>query len=195
MKSFPLAAASALLLAGCGTMDDDVVLPPSAAAAPQVAAAAASVSAEQYAMATYSSNLLEIEKSRLALQRSQNPAIRDFAQRMIDDHTRLMGEAEPVFRQRGLDPARMQMSARHRQMLQRLQSVPAAEFDRTYHEVQEMAHQEALTLQRDYAANGDDPQLRALAARAAPVIEAHWNMLQQHRQHMMQAPYRAGERG
>jgi putative membrane protein len=48
-----------------------------------------------------------------------------------------------------------------------------ANFDRVWLQQQMMAHQQALALQRGYAANGDTPALRQAAAAAVPVIEGH----------------------
>lgn len=67
----------------------------------------------------------------------------------------------------------------------RLRSAPAGSFDRMYHQEQMMAHQQALNLHRTHAARGDSQVLRAMAARAVPVIQMHLNELQTHRMHMM----------
>lgn len=189
MKHHSLAAAAAavLLLAGCSSRDR-YVEPLPTASAPTL-----SVAARDYAMATASSNMFEIEKSRLALQRSQNAMLRQFAQMMIDDHGRLAADAAPVLRDHGLDPSTMTMSARHRADLQRLQSASPVDFDRLYHDIQVAAHQEALALQRGYAASGDNARLRGLAAQAVPVIESHIAHLRTHGGHM--TTVRPGERG
>lgn len=48
------------------------------------------------------SNLTEIATSRLALQRSTNPAVRAFAQRMIVEHTMAQAELNRIASTRGV---------------------------------------------------------------------------------------------
>jgi putative membrane protein len=47
------------------------------------------------------------------------------------------------------------------------------EFDKTYLDQQEAAHNEALTLMQGYADHGDDAGLKAAAAKAVPKVQAH----------------------
>jgi putative membrane protein len=197
MKLLTTAATMTVLvaaLAACTSNDDRMMYPPPMAAPQDAPMPALSAADQDYVMMTASSNMLEIQKSQLALQRSGDEMIRRLAQMMIQDHTRLTNDAAPVLRQLGMDPAAMEMVPRHQQMLQQLRTAPAESFDRMYHDIQMMAHEEALALQRNYAANGADPQLRTIAAQAAPVIEMHLNHLRQHGSHLM-GQSRPGERG
>jgi putative membrane protein len=56
-------------------------------------------------------------------------------------------------------------------MLEQLRT--SAPFDLAYRDAQIAAHQEALQLHQNYASGGDHPALRAVAARAVPVIQGH----------------------
>jgi putative membrane protein len=42
---------------------------------------------------------------------------------------------------------------------------------------QRLIHQQALALDKNYAAHGDSPTLRPVAAAAVPIIERHLAML------------------
>ncbi len=143
-------------------------------------AMAMSASARSYMAMAHSSNLFEIQSSQLALQISRDQLVRTFAQRMINDHSRMMEEMMPMHR----DP-NMGMMPQHMAMMQRLRSAPAGSFDRMYHQEQTVAHQQALNLHRTHAARGDSQVLRAMAARSVSVIQTHLNELQPHRMHMM----------
>lgn len=143
-------------------------------------AIAMSTSAQSYMAMAHSSNLFEIQSSQLALQSSRNQTVRTFAQMMINDHTRMMQEMMPVH-----GKPSMGMLPEHAAMMQRLRTAPAGSFDRTYHQEQTMAHQQALNLHQSYASNGDNQMLRAMAARAVPVIQMHLNELKTHQMHMM----------
>jgi predicted outer membrane protein len=62
-----------------------------ALAAPAAAQAPMMMSADQYRQMAMISDAFEIESSRLALSRSQNPAIRRYANMMVSDHGQTSG--------------------------------------------------------------------------------------------------------
>src|SRR3712207_2371625 len=75
MKALLMAAGAAMLLGGCATTEPDDLPPPALAADPM-----SPTSAPGYMQMAASSDMFEIESSRLALQMSRNQAVRSFAQ-------------------------------------------------------------------------------------------------------------------
>ncbi len=170
MKALLIAASAAVLVSGCATtMNEETGADMEAEAEP----IGMPTQAPAYIEMAQSSDMFEIESSRLALQRSRDPAVRSFAQMMINDHTRLSGEMMNMARSMRLPMPPMQMMPRHAEMMERLSAASPAEFDMMYRREQLMAHEEALMLHRTYAERGDYPPLRALAARAVPAVEMH----------------------
>ena len=170
MKYVFIAASTAMLLSGCSTMmGKDMAMDGRTAAGSM----AMPTTASAYMEMAHSSDMFEVQSSQLALQMSRNPAVRSFAQMMINDHTRMMNEMMAMAPSMGMNMSSMPMMPKHAAMLQRLRSASAANFDMMYKREQIMAHQEALMLHQTYAARGDNPALRAMAARAAPMIEMH----------------------
>ncbi|MDQ4086778.1 MAG: DUF4142 domain-containing protein [Pseudomonadota bacterium] len=195
MKSLLFALGAAVLITGCATRNDEP-LEPAAAADPN-----SPIFAPGYMRMAASADMFEIQSSQLALQMSQNPAVRQFAQMMISDHTRTSGEMMGIGQSLGMPPPPQMMAPHHQDMLDRLRTTSPAEFDSAYKQAQIMAHQEALTLHRNYAQQGDVPQLRDFAGRTAAAVEMHLNraqMLPESAPPMpMQQPLpdRSGERG
>ncbi len=168
MKVLFMAASAALLASGCSTQMSGMGMPHSMAgkmAMPTTAAA--------YMKMAHSSDMFEIESSQMALQMSRNDAVRSFAQMMVNDHTQMMNQMMAMAPGMGMDMASMPMMPHHTEMLQRLRGATAANFDMMYKREQMMAHEEALMMHRTYAARGDNPALKAMAARAVPMIEMH----------------------
>jgi putative membrane protein len=62
-------------------------------------------------------------------------------------------------------------------MIADLQGKRGKAFDTAYIADQKTAHQQALSLMQDYAQNGDDPKLKAAAAKIVPVVQEHIDML------------------
>jgi putative membrane protein len=118
-----------------------------------------------------STNLFEIQSSRMALQRSRNPAVRRFAQQMLADHTR----ATAALAQFNYDtpPA---LDPRHAGMLQQLSAARGRAFDRLYARMQVMAHQETVALFSTYAQTGEWWELRQFAGQTVPRMQAHLQM-------------------
>jgi len=125
-----------------------------------------------------SSNLFEIASSQLALQRSQDPQIRQFAQQMIEDHqVALEGLRQVVSNVEGIDLNRVGgIDPKHREMLDVLQQAQGDDFDRLYIFYQTRAHKNAVELFQNYAWNGDNEQLRQLAVAATPLLRQHHEM-------------------
>ena len=136
------------------------------------------LAAPMYMTMASSGDQFEIQSSQLALQRSSNPQLRQFAQMLITDHSNMSAQLIAAAQGAGLTPPPPALSAEHAAMLQQLQATPAASFDMAYRDAQVMAHQQALTLHQNYANGGDVPALRTVASSAVPIIQNHLNMIQ-----------------
>jgi len=121
-----------------------------------------------------SSNLWEVQSSRLALQVSADPALRGFAEMIIADHTQLAGIMAAGAKAADIAPpppeALMPMD---QAKIDQLRAMPATSFDAPYRDMQVAAHQQAINLFQTYAAQGDNAILRAMASRALPMLQKH----------------------
>jgi putative membrane protein len=122
-----------------------------------------------------SSDMFEIESSRLALQRTQAPMLRMHAEMMIRDHTNTTAQLKAAATSAGLGVP-MQMLPMHAALLDQL--TQSSNFDGTYRSQQITSHQQALALHTNYARRGDVPQLRGVAAAAVPVVRGHLDHIQ-----------------
>lgn len=150
------------------------------AAVPLSAQSPLPVTAPAYLEGAARGDIFEITSSQIALQRSQDRMVRDHAMTMISDHTLTTNRALAVAAEQGITPPPAVLDAQQRQMITQLLGASGAEFDRLYWQMQRSSHQQALSLQQNYARNGDLPALRDLAARIAPVVQEHLRMAQRH---------------
>lgn len=148
-----------------------------AASAPVGATSAAtvgSVNAKAFVQNAARSDMYEIQAGNLALQKSQNSQVKDFAQMMVKDHTmtsQMLMSNLPA----GVT-APKDLDKRRKGMLDNLQNSPAGEFDKRYAAQQVAAHKEALTLMQGYAKRGDNAQLKQLASMTVPMIQRHLDL-------------------
>jgi putative membrane protein len=158
-----VASALALGVAGCMT--------PMASAPP-----AAVTTASVFVPTAASSNLFEIESSRLALRRARDPEVRRFARQMIRDHNVATRRMAAVVRSTGMPVPPPALNAKHQQMLATVEG--ASDFDAAYVNAQLMAHQEAVALFTSYASSGDVPQLASFAGQTLPTLQMHLDHVQ-----------------
>lgn len=122
-------------------------------------------------------NGLEIESSRLALEKAKAQDVREFAQTMIADHTKAAQELEAILRESNATAPTNKMDASHQQQIDRLKNADEAKFDREYMQLQTKAHEDAIALFRQYAQSGSDAKLRAFAQKTLPELERHAGMV------------------
>ncbi len=126
-----------------------------------------------------SSDMFEIQSSQLALQASQNQAVRNYANMMIAHHQATTQNLMMAAQSAGLTPPTPMLVPMHQQMLDQLRAAgTGAAFDAAYKQAQTMSHQEALNLHTNYAQSGDVPALRQVAAAAVPIVQQHLQQAQ-----------------
>ena len=119
----------------------------------------------------------EVQISELALEKSQNEQVRQFAERMVQDHTaaneRLLSLAETA----GNTPL-MELDQEHQAMLQQLSQLSGEEFDRQYMQGQVQDHEAAVRLFASEATQPTGP-VDALAAELLPALRQHLQMAEE----------------
>ena len=126
------------------------------------------------------------------------------AQMLITDHTNSTNQLLAAAQSAGITPPPPTLLPQHAALLQQLQAAPAPGFDAAYRDIQIQAHQEALAVHQGYAAGGDVPALRTVAAGIVPVVQNHLTAFQSMAMPapmpvtpapVYQQPARPGERG
>jgi putative membrane protein len=127
----------------------------------------------QYEAETLMFGGLSKQASQLAVERSRNPKIKEFAEFEIDEQTTMAqvltdkANPEPV----PIDPE-------HAEILKRLQGVSDTDFDRAYVQEELTVHAELLTAQQSFLNNRpSDDDYRHIAMLARTVIQMHVTML------------------
>jgi len=122
-------------------------------------------------------SLFEIQASQLALQKSSNDDVKKFAQRMVDDHTKLADEMKPLAAQIGVsvptEPAKKDKAE-----IAKLQSLSGDEFDKTYVRLMLKDHEADSAAFKQEATAGKSPLVKTEAANAEPVIDGHLQIIQ-----------------
>lgn len=116
----------------------------------------------------------EVNTAQLALNRSTNPAVRQFAKRMIRDHS--MNSQSLDRTAKGLGVA---LSTGGGAGPSNLSGLKGSKFDRTYLQDEISDHQKAISAFRNEIRTSTDPQVRDYAKRTLPILQSHLRMAQQ----------------
>jgi putative membrane protein len=160
------------LLIGASLLAVNAAAAQTATESPEVAAASTITDPQQFADMASSSNMFEIESSRLALEKSKNEQVTTFAQHMIDDHTKAGEDMTAAAQSDGLTVAPGLQPA-HQSKLDELSGAEGDAFDQAYIAAQVAAHDEAVALFQSFSTGGEDSALKAFAANTLPTLQKH----------------------
>src|SRR5690606_11167247 len=99
--------------------------------------------------------------------------VKEFAQRMIDDHTQANQNLMELAEQKDIEVPE-EPGAAHEQMMQHLQELSGEEFDQAYMEEQVLDHEAAVTLFEKESQQGQDEDLMSFAAETLPILQDHF---------------------
>jgi putative membrane protein len=129
-----------------------------------------------FLMKSSEGGMAEIQMSQLALKKSKNPDVRQYAQKMIDDHTTLLANMKPFATQMGVQPP-MKLNPEHMQEMARLKGMSGESFDKEYITAMVGDHHKDLgefMTERDTTQNAD---LKTAVAQGTDVIKQHTEMI------------------
>ena len=122
-------------------------------------------------------NLLEVQLGNLAERKASNPAVKQFAQQMVKDHTAMERQWIALGARNGvpvpaLDPA-------GKQAMSQLEKLSGTEFDRAYMTSMVNDHQQTVNVLQQLARQAQSAEVRQLAASGLPTVQQHLTMAQQ----------------
>ncbi len=120
-------------------------------------------------------NLIEVELGRLANEKADNVRVREFGQKMVQDHTDANRELQQIARGQGIEiPTTLpQNLRRHVDELSRLNG---AEFDRKFISKMVEDHQKVIQKFETVGRNGQNGAIREFANETLPHLREHLHM-------------------
>jgi len=118
--------------------------------------------------------MTEVELGKIALDKSKNAEIRQFAQRMVTDHGKANKELAAIAQAKGIE-APKKLDTEHADMVRKLQSEDGAAFDIEYSKHMNMDHDKALAL-FEAESKSSDADLSGFAKKTLPTLEEHKKM-------------------
>jgi putative membrane protein len=116
--------------------------------------------------------MAEVESGKLAEQKGQSDAIKEFGRLMIEDHGKANERLVGLANEDGIAVPH-ELDAEHKSMRARLESLSGAEFDLAYIQGQVVEHQKAVQLLEYEIGSGQDIELKSFAAEILPLVLQH----------------------
>jgi putative membrane protein len=120
----------------------------------------------------------EISLAKMAKEKSSNSEVKQFAQRMIDDHTKMGNEMSQVAQQVGVSPP-SGTSMAGKATEGKLKVLSGESFDKAYIKEMVKDHREDLNEFNKEAADGSNQAVKDAARSGAKTISSHLHMAEQ----------------
>jgi putative membrane protein len=132
---------------------------------------------EKFAMAAAMGGLEEVELGRIAAQKGASDEVRQFGQRMVDDHSKANQDLMQVASAKGwtLPTA---LDAKHQAEVQKLSALSGDKFDKEYVDMMLKDHKKDVPEFQKESAGGADADIKSFAARTTPTLQEHLQMIQ-----------------
>ncbi len=133
---------------------------------------------KMFARKALQGGMAEVQLGQLALQKSSNDDVKQFAQKMVDDHTKLGDQLKPIAQQMNVkipdSPSKKDQAT-----MAKLQALNGDAFDKAY--IKDMVKDHKMDQQefKQEAANGTNPDLKQAASQGEQVITEHLQMIEQ----------------
>jgi putative membrane protein len=116
--------------------------------------------------------LAEVELGKLATEKAASPEVKQFGQRMVEDHSKANEQLKQVASEKGVAVPE-KLSPKDAATKARLEKLSGKAFDRAYMHDMVVDHTKDVSEFRMEAKNAKDPDVKNFASQTLPVIEDH----------------------
>ena len=117
----------------------------------------------------------EVALGQLAVQKGSSEDVKQFGQKMVDDHTKMGEQMKQVAQQEGVDVPDG-MPAKDRALQAKLRSLSGDSFDKAYIKAMVQDHQKDLSEFQKEADSGNDTSIKDAASQGSQIISQHLQM-------------------
>jgi putative membrane protein len=122
--------------------------------------------------------LMEVRLGELAQQQAKAEGVKEFGQRMVEDHGDANDKLMQIAGQKGIELPE-DLSDDAQATYDELQQLSGAEFDEAYMDEMVSDHEDDVAAFEDYVENAQDPDLRSFAEETLPTLQEHLDLAKQ----------------
>jgi putative membrane protein len=136
---------------------------------------ASTFSDEDFAKDAAQGGMTEVKLGQLAEDKGTSEAVKDFAKRMVEDHSKINAQLQDIASHEKLKlPA--ELSKKNQKTFDRLSSLAPDAFDRAYARDMVRDHQDDVAAFKQEASNGQNEAVKKFALQTLPTLEDHLKM-------------------
>jgi putative membrane protein len=113
----------------------------------------------------------------LATQKAQDPQIKEFAQKLVTDHSKVGDELKQLAEKEGITLS-TEVEPKKQKMMDHLSGLSGAEFDKAFTSHMARDHKKDVAMFKK-AASSDDAAIREFAKNTLPTLQEHLRTVQQ----------------
>jgi putative membrane protein len=134
------------------------------------------ISDTQFARDAAIGGMMEVQLGKIALQKASNEKIKEFAQRMVDDHSRVSDELSGIAAKESIVVPN-ELDAKHKAVVDRFSRMSAgSDFDRAYITDMVRNHRADMGAFEQEQDNGQNHDLTSWAGSTLPTLRDHLRM-------------------
>lgn len=119
--------------------------------------------------------LMAIELDHAALQKASKPSVKNFAERLLRDHTKANEELIKLASRKGMTVSK-EMSEKQKQMVDQISKLSGEEFDAAYLAHMLKGHSQSIAHFERASQTGTDPEIQTFAKTTLPTLKEHLRM-------------------
>ncbi len=116
--------------------------------------------------------MAEVELGRLATEKASNPDVKQFGQRMVDDHSKANDQLKQVAAEKHVTLP-TSISAKDKATKAKLEALSGDQFDRAYMEDMVKDHKQDVAEFQKASKSASDPQIKDWASQTLPTLQDH----------------------
>jgi putative membrane protein len=121
--------------------------------------------------------MAEVQMGKLAKDNAENQAVKDFGQKMVDDHSKANDELKSLASQKNVTLP-TDLDAKDKATYDRLSSLKGAAFDKAYMRDMVTDHRKDVAEFQRESSRGKDSDVKAWAGKTLPTLQEHLKMAQ-----------------
>ena len=120
--------------------------------------------------------MVEVELGKLAAQKASSDSVKQFGQKMVDDHSKANEQLKEVASKENMSIPDA-IDSKHQSRIDKLSKLSGESFDKAYVKDQLKDHQSDVKDFQAEAQGGTDPNVKAFAAKTLPTLQEHLSMV------------------
>lgn len=131
---------------------------------------------QKFLMDAAMGGLMEVELGRWAAQVGTSPEVKQFGQRMIDDHSKANTELAQLATSKGVTVP-TQLDEKHQREVSKIARLKGEAFDRAYSKAMLSDHEKDVKEFEKQSTNAADADVKAFASKTLPTLQEHLQMV------------------